>query len=85
LSSPGGAHVAAGRAADAQVDAARRQRVQHAELLGHLEGRVVRQHHPGAADADACRVRAAMAASRISGAVPTMVGRPWCSLTQKRW
>jgi hypothetical protein len=48
---PGGAAVAAGSPADPQVDAARRQRVQHPELLGHLEGRVVRQHHPRAADA----------------------------------
>jgi hypothetical protein len=29
-------------------------------------------------------VRTATAAIRISGAVPTMVGRAWCSLTQKR-
>ena len=48
-----GAHVAARRAADPEVDAARRQGVQHAELLGHLQRRVVRQHHAGAADPDA--------------------------------
>jgi hypothetical protein len=29
-------------------------------------------------------VRAAIAAIRISGALPTIVGRPWCSLSQKR-
>ena len=45
--------VASRRAAQAQVDAPRRQRVQHAEVLGHLEGRVVGQHHAGTADADA--------------------------------
>jgi hypothetical protein len=29
-------------------------------------------------------VRAAIAAIRISGALPTIVGSPWCSLSQKR-
>jgi hypothetical protein len=29
-------------------------------------------------------VRAAMAETRISGAEPTIVSDPWCSLTQKR-
>ena len=52
-----GAHVAARRAADAEVDAARRERLQHAELLGHLQRAVVRQHHAGAADADAFGAR----------------------------
>ena len=48
-----GAHVAARRTADAEVDAAGRDRIEHAELLGHLERAVVRQHDAGAADADA--------------------------------
>jgi hypothetical protein len=48
-----GPHVAARRAADAEVDACRRQRFQDAELLGDLERRIVRQHDAGAADADA--------------------------------
>jgi hypothetical protein len=30
-------------------------------------------------------VRAATAAIRISGALPTIVGSAWCSLSQKRW
>jgi len=30
-------------------------------------------------------VRIAIAASNISGAVPAMLGKLWCSLTQKRW
>ena len=47
-----GSHVAAGRAADAEVDPARRERLEDAELLGDLERAVVRQHHAGAADAD---------------------------------
>ena len=53
--------VGAGTAADAEIDAARRQRVENAELLGDLQGRVVRQHDAGAADADRagdCRERA---------------------------
>ncbi len=49
----GGAAVGARRAAKPHVDAAGRQRVEHAEHLGHFEGRIVRQHDAGAADADA--------------------------------
>ena len=45
--------VGAGGAAEAEVDAAGCDRLQHAELLGDLQRRIVRQHHPGAADADA--------------------------------
>ena len=45
-----GALVAARRAADAEVDAAGEQRLQHAEVLGHLERAVVRQHHAAGAD-----------------------------------
>ena len=69
----GGAAVRARRTAQPDVDAAGRQRVEHAEHLGHFERRVVRQHDAGAAD----RMRsvvAAIAAITISGAVPTMVG-----------
>ena len=51
----GGAAVRARRAAEPQIDAARRDRVEHAELLGHLQRRIVRQHDAGAADADARR------------------------------
>ena len=53
-----GAAVGARRAAQAEVDAPRRNGVEHAELLGHLERRVVRQHHPGAAHPDAFGGRA---------------------------
>jgi hypothetical protein len=51
------AHVAAGRPAHPQVDSPRRQRLQHAKLLRHLQCAVVRQHHAGAADADAPSAR----------------------------
>ena len=49
---PGGSHVGAGRAAETQIDAARIQRLQGAELLGDLQRRVVRQHDAARADAD---------------------------------
>ena len=49
----GGAAVGARGAAQSHVDAAGRQRIEHAEDLGHFERRVVRQHDAGAADADA--------------------------------
>src|SRR5204863_10022068 len=38
-------------------DAAGRERLQHTELLGDFQCAVVRQHHAGAADADARRAR----------------------------
>ena len=47
------AAVRARRTAEAHVDAAGRQRVEHAEDLGYFERRIVRQHDAGAADADA--------------------------------
>ena len=52
-----GQAVRARRAPHAEVDPARRDRLEHAELLGDLEGRVVREHHAGAAYADARRGR----------------------------
>jgi hypothetical protein len=47
------ARVTARGAPHAQINAPGRQRLQHPELLGHLEWRVMRQHHAGAADANA--------------------------------
>ena len=46
-----GAGVGAGRAADAEVDAAGVQRVERAELLGDHERLVVGQHHAAGSDA----------------------------------
>jgi hypothetical protein len=43
---PGGELVGAWRPADAEVDPPRMQRFEHAELLGHHERSVVREHHP---------------------------------------
>ena len=45
--------VRAGGAPQSQINTPGRQGVKHAELLGDFERRVVRQHDPGAADADA--------------------------------
>jgi hypothetical protein len=53
-----GARIPARRATDAEVDAARVQRLQHAEGLGGTEGAVVGQEHAAAADADASRLGA---------------------------
>ena len=49
--------VRAGRAPHDRDRSARRNRFEHAKLLGHLERRVMRQHHARAADADALRGR----------------------------
>ena len=48
----GGGAIGAGRAAQAEIDAAGKQRLQHLEALGHHQRRMVRQHHPAGADAD---------------------------------
>ena len=47
--------VGARRAADAKVDAARVEGLEHAELLGHHERGVVREHHAARADPDGPR------------------------------
>ena len=46
----------AGRAPDAEIDAAGRQRFEHAERLRHFERAVVRQHDAAAAEPDARRL-----------------------------
>src|SRR5205085_321975 len=48
--------VRARRASDAEIDSARIKRLEHLERLGHLERRVVRQHHPARSNADAGRL-----------------------------
>ena len=49
--------VASGRAADAEVDAPRVERLEHPELLGHLERAVVGEHDAARAHADPARPR----------------------------
>ena len=48
----GGDRIGAGRPADPEVDAARMQRLEHAELLGHGQRGVVGQHEPARTEAD---------------------------------
>ena len=49
--------IGARRAAEAEIDAAGKQRFEHLEPLGDHQGRVVGQHHPTGADADVRRRR----------------------------
>jgi hypothetical protein len=75
------AHIAAWRAADAEVDAVRKQRFEHHELLGHLERAVVRQHHAAGAEAnplgDAAKARQHhLGAGVRHAAQPVMLGAP---------
>ncbi len=49
--------VGARRAAEAKIDAARKQRLQHLEALRDDQRRMVRQHHAAGADADILRHR----------------------------
>ena len=52
-----GLEVGSGRPADAEVDPLAVEGGEDAELLGHLERAVVREHHAAAADPDAARPR----------------------------
>ena len=47
----GGGRIGAGRAAEAEIDAAGKQRLQHLEALGHHQRRVIGQHHAAGTDA----------------------------------
>ena len=80
----GGARVGARGAPDAQVDPARVQRLQGAELLGHDQRLVVGQHHAAGADPDPGAGAARCAISTAGDELP-MPGMPWCSATQYRW
>ena len=53
----GGGAVGARGAAEAKIDPAGKQCLQHLEALGDHQRRVVRQHHPAGADADVLRHR----------------------------
>ena len=53
----GGDRVGAGRAAETEIDAARKQGFQHFESFGHHERRVVHQHDAAGAHADVRRRR----------------------------
>ena len=59
--------VGARRAAEAEIDAAGKQRLQHLEALGHHQRRMVRQHHAAGADPDPL-VTAAICPIMMSGA-----------------
>ena len=75
--------VGARRTPDPEVDPSGVQRLEHPELLGDRERRMVRQHH--AAGADAYRRRgAATWAISTSGAELAIPGMLWCSATQCR-
>ena len=73
--------IGAGRAAEAEIDAARKQAFQHLVAFGDLQRRVVRQHHAAGADPQ-CSVTAAICPIMMSGAELAMLGRLWCSATQ---
>ncbi len=71
---PRGALVGAGRAAEAEIDAAGIQRVERAELLGDHQRRVVGQHDAARADPDGpgaaratCAITTAVAALAMPG------------------
>ncbi len=70
----GGDRVGAGRAAEAEIDAAGKQAFQHLEALGDQERRMVGQHHAAGADAHAVRSTAAIWPIMMSGAELAMFG-----------
>ena len=73
--------VGAGGPADPEIDPARVQRLEHPELLGDHERRVVRQHHAAGADPDRLGARRPAWAS-TAGDELAMPGMLWCSATQ---
>ena len=75
--------VGAGRPADAEVDAAGVQRLEHPELLGDHERGVVGQHHAARAQADG-RGGAGDVGQQHGGDELAMPGMLWCSATQYR-
>ena len=77
----GGHRVGAGRPADAEVDAAGMERLEHPELLGHHQRRMVGQHHPPEPSAWSWSPSARWAIS-TAGAELAMPGMLWCSATQ---
>ena len=83
-----GGLVGARRAAEPQVDAPRMQGAQRAELLGHLQRRMVGQHHAARADADGARgrghVRDQYRGGRTGDARHVVVlGQPVAAITQR--
>ena len=77
-----GGAIGAGRAAEPEIDAAGKQRLQHLEALGDHQRRVVGQHHAAGADADVLLVTAAICPIITSGAGLATDARLWCSASQ---
>jgi hypothetical protein len=73
--------VGAGRTAQAEVDAVRIQRGQRAELLGHLQRRMVGQHDAAGTDADAPGAAGDVADQHGRGRAGD-AGMLWCSASQ---
>ena len=53
--------IAARRAAKAEIDASRVERIERTELLGNHQRRMVRQHHAAGAQMQSCGIRGKVA------------------------
>ena len=77
-----GGAVGAGRAAEAEVDAAGKQRLQRPEALGDDQRRVVGQHDAAGADADVRRHRGDLPDHQLGRRDSRTEARLWCSASQ---
>ena len=82
-----GRAIGAGRAAEAEIDAAGKQRLQHLEAFGHHQRRVVGQHHAAGADADVFRHRRDLPDHQIrrgarDGGEVVMLGEPVADIAE---
>ncbi len=76
------------RASEAEVDAAGREHLQHAELLGDLERRIMGEHHPARADADVARLARHLSdedlrAGAREGIAVVVLGQPVAVIAQR--
>ena len=83
-----GGAVGAGRAAQSEIDAAGKQRLQHLEAFGHHQRRMVRQHHAAGADADVLRHRGDLPDHEIGRGARdrceiVMLGQPVADIAQR--
>ena len=83
----GGGAVGAGRAAEPEIDAAGKQRLQHLEAFGHHQRRMVGQHHAAGADADVLRHRGDLPDHQVrrgarDGSKVVMLGEPIADIAE---
>ena len=83
----GGGAIGAGRPAEAEIDPARKQRLQHLEAFGHHQRRMVGQHDAAGADPDVLRDGRDLADHQVrrrarDGGEVVMLGEPVADIAE---